>query len=171
MFGKTGTFFVRLWRFFTIKREQPEFIVGKNAYRADRFLSALIDGGIQIILTIPLGIYLFSQSISEVNMTLTGYIMLYQIILFFIFHGYLLYFFGQTIGKHTTGIRIENLDGTKASFLKIVFARMLPMSAFSVIPVIGTLISGPINPLLIFGNNRRCLHDYIARTKVCNTDS
>ena len=67
-------------------------------------------------------------------------------------------------------IRIENLDGTKAGFATIYFKRMLPMQLMGLIPAIGQLIVGFINPMFIFGKEKRCLHDYIAKTKVSYTD-
>ena len=88
-----------------------------------------------------------------------------------ILHGYLLYHYGQTIGKNYMSIRIENLDGTKANLTTIYFKRMLPMQLIGLIPSFGQVISGFINPLFIFGKQKRCLHDYIAKTKVSYTDA
>lgn len=62
-------------------------------------------------------------------------------------------------------MRIENLDGTKASLTTIYFKRMLPMQLIGLIPSIGQFISGIINPLFIFGKQRRCLHDYLAKKR------
>ena len=77
-----------------------------------------------------------------------------------------MYYYGQTIGKNYMSIRIENLDGSKASLVTIYFKRMLPMQLISLVPSVGQLIAGIVNPLFIFGKQRRCLHDYIAETKV-----
>jgi hypothetical protein len=66
-------------------------------------------------------------------------------------------------------IRIENLDGTKASFSTIYVKRMLPMQLIGLVPSVGQFISGFINPIFIFGKQRRCLHDYVAKTKVSYT--
>jgi len=87
-----------------------------------------------------------------------------------ILQGYLLFNYGQTIGKHYMGTRIENLDGTKADLKKILLLRILPMSLCSIIPAVGQFITGIVNPLFIFGKEKRCLHDYIAKTKVSYVD-
>ena len=68
-------------------------------------------------------------------------------------------------------IRVENLDGSKASLITIYFKRMLPMQLIGLIPSFGQFISGIVNPLFIFGKERRCLHDYLAKTKVSYTDT
>jgi uncharacterized RDD family membrane protein YckC len=68
------------------------------------------------------------------------------------------------------GIRIENLDGTQATFSTILLKRMLPIQVVGIIPSVGSIIAGLVNPLFIFGKDKRCLHDYIAKTKVCYVD-
>ncbi len=47
---------------------------------------------------------------------------------------------------------------------------MLPLSLCAHIPMVGPLIN-LVNPLFIFGKERRCLHDYIAKTQVCNVST
>ena len=66
-------------------------------------------------------------------------------------------------------IRIESLDGSKAIFPTIYLKRMLPMQLIGLVPSIGQFIAGVINPLFMFGKQRRCVHDYIAKTKVSYT--
>jgi hypothetical protein len=68
-------------------------------------------------------------------------------------------------------IRIENLDDTKAELSTIYLKRILPMQVVSIIPCGGQFIAGIVNPLFIFGKEKRCLHDYIAKTKVCYTNN
>lgn len=95
---------------------------------------------------------------------------LYGLVVLLILDGYLLYTYAHTIGKHYMGIRIENLDGTQASFSTILLKRMLPMQLVSLIPGVGSIVAGLVDPLFIFGKDKRCLHDYIAKTKVCYVD-
>jgi hypothetical protein len=45
--------------------------------------------------------------------------------------------------------------------------RYLPTVLLSYVPAIGQLLAGIVNPVLIFGKEKRCLHDYIAKTRVC----
>ncbi|GGW84110.1 hypothetical protein GCM10007391_17260 [Alteromonas halophila] len=72
----------------------------------------------------------------------------------------------QTVGKHFMSIRIENLDGTQATLATILLKRMLPMQIVSLIPGIGQILVGFVDPLFIFTKQRRCVHDYIANTRV-----
>mgnify|MGYP000069498637 FL=1 len=144
---------------------------GKVATRGDRFVAALIDGILAIIAMVPVISYVGFDALKAPTLTLLAAFFLYGVLTVVILHGYLLYHYGQTIGKNYMSIRIENLDGTKANLTTIYFKRMLPMQLIALIPSFGQLISGFINPLFIFGKQKRCLHDYIAKTKVSYTDA
>ena len=69
---------------------------------------------------------------------------------------------GQSIGKRWRGIRVVRLDGNRASLGRILFLRNFVPSALS--SLCGLV--GLVDALLIFGEQRRCLHDMIADTKV-----
>lgn len=74
---------------------------------------------------------------------------------------------GQTVGKRWQRIRVVRSDGSKASVVRIVLLR-------NVVPqVIGSFcgVFTLIDPLFIFGAQRRCLHDLIADTIVINEPS
>lgn len=73
---------------------------------------------------------------------------------------------GQSIGKWLIGIQIVRFaDSSKAGFVKAVLLRGLLFGLLGNIPVIGPiLVVG--NVLLIFRKDRRCLHDFVADTKV-----
>lgn len=77
----------------------------------------------------------------------------------------LLHRHGQTIGKRTLDIAIVRKDGSRAGLARIIFLRGLLISLLSRIPVIGPLLF-LVDSLLIFGPERRCLHDLIADTIV-----
>lgn len=124
-----------------------------------------------MVLAIPLFIYVDFEMLANPTLGLSVMLLLYGIIVGLIVHGYLLYHYGQTIGKNFMSIRIENLDDTKASFTTILFKRMIPMQVLSIVPVAGQFISGIVNVLFIFGKQKRCLHDYVAKTKVCYTNN
>jgi uncharacterized RDD family membrane protein YckC len=141
-------------------------VAGEKATRWDRLWAVLIDAVVHIGATIPLFWYFGMEAFKDPSVSLTVIALIYGLFMTLILQGYLLFNYGQTIGKHIIGIRIENLDGTKANFNKILLLRILPMSICSVIPAIGQFITGFINPIFIFGKERRCLHDYIAKTKV-----
>jgi uncharacterized RDD family membrane protein YckC len=76
---------------------------------------------------------------------------------------------GQSIGKKITGIKVVRSDGSRASLGRIFWLRNVLTSVltgmFGSIPVIG-FVFGLVDPLLIFGQARQCLHDKIADTIV-----
>jgi uncharacterized RDD family membrane protein YckC len=72
---------------------------------------------------------------------------------------------GQTLAKRLLGIRIVRSDGSRATLLRIFFARALPVGVLGAIPLIGPIVS-LTDALMIFRDNRRCLHDEIADTIV-----
>ena len=72
---------------------------------------------------------------------------------------------GQTVAKKMLGIRVVRRDGSHCGLARIFFARYLPVTLLSVIPFVGGLVS-LVDALLIFRDDRRCLHDEIADTIV-----
>lgn len=156
--------------------EHPEDIdlikvFGEKSTRLDRLIASMIDGVIVLIASIPMLSYVGLDSFKDPSLFLLVAGFIYGLITMMVLNGYLLYYYGQTIGKHFMSIRVENLDGTKASLSTIYFKRMLPMQLIAMIPYVGPFIAGFIGPLFVFGKQRRCLHDYIAKTKVCYTSS
>jgi uncharacterized RDD family membrane protein YckC len=80
------------------------------------------------------------------------------------------YRYGQTIGKRAMGIRVVRLDGSRISFARIFFMRNFVPALVGAIPLVGSLF-GLLDPLWIFGGERRCLHDLIADSKVVTAAS
>lgn len=72
---------------------------------------------------------------------------------------------GQTIAKKLLGIRVVRRDGSRCGLARIFFARFLPVTFLGFIPFVGGLVS-LVDALLIFRDDRRCLHDEIADTIV-----
>jgi uncharacterized RDD family membrane protein YckC len=77
----------------------------------------------------------------------------------------LLYRSGQTIGKKIVGIRIVRTDGSRAGLLRILGLRYIVPGVISAIPLLGFFFA-LADALVIFGEQRRCIHDYIADTIV-----
>ncbi len=71
----------------------------------------------------------------------------------------------QTIGKKLMGIKIARTDGSRATLARIFWLRYLLNTAISMVPFFGGLYA-LIDILMIFGEQRRCCHDYIADTIV-----
>jgi uncharacterized RDD family membrane protein YckC len=72
---------------------------------------------------------------------------------------------GQTVAKKMLNIRVVRRDGSHCGLARIFFARYLPVTVLGLIPFIGGLVS-LVDALLIFRDDRRCLHDEIADTIV-----
>lgn len=68
---------------------------------------------------------------------------------------------GQSIGKKACKIKILRKDGSEVSISRVIIARNVVNGVLGIIPLYGL-----IDPLFIFGNARRCVHDYIADTIV-----
>lgn len=91
--------------------------------------------------------------------------------LFLLVNGYLLATRGQTIGKIVAGTRIVSYENDRLVPLwKLMVLRYVPFYVLGYIPLIGPVL-GLINPLFIFKEDRRCLHDHVAGTKVIYADS
>lgn len=91
-----------------------------------------------------------------------------------LYQWYLLSTRGQTIGKAMVGIRIVSLDGQPAGFFQALLLRVWVFSGLlslavsvssAVIPVAGVVLA-LLDYVPLFGDDRRCLHDYVAGTQV-----
>ena len=79
---------------------------------------------------------------------------------------YLLVTRGQTLGKKFLGIKIVCFeDDSNPGFVKVFLLRMLVNGLIGAVPFIGLLYS-LTDILFIFREDRRCIHDLIAGTKV-----
>jgi uncharacterized RDD family membrane protein YckC len=139
------------------------------ARRSTRFVAAFVDGLIGLAISIPMMIKLgIWDSISRQQTPPLGLTILAAILGFLAFvlvHGYLLKTNGQTVGKWLTKIRIADLDGHVPSFATLILRRYLPISLVAQIPLVGSYLP-LIDCLFIFREDRRCVHDLIAHTKV-----
>lgn len=68
---------------------------------------------------------------------------------------------GQSLGKMLLFIRIVNVNGEIPGFISGVILRNWLRAALSTIPLFGL-----IDVLFIFTESRRCIHDYLAGTRV-----
>lgn len=76
--------------------------------------------------------------------------------------------FGQTLGKRALGIAIVRTDGSRCELWRILVVRILAVRVIGVVPMVGPLFS-LVDVLMIFGEERRCVHDYMADTIVVHT--
>lgn len=85
-------------------------------------------------------------------------------------NGYFLAQRGQTVGKMAIGIRIVN--GETGQIVPLWNTLGLRYALFQLafqIPLVGMLLA-LADALFIFGERRRCLHDFVARTLVVQAD-
>lgn len=72
---------------------------------------------------------------------------------------------GQSVGKKLLRTKIVTMDGGEVGFSRGVFMRSWLLYLITNIPLAGFILF-VVNPLFIFGADRRCLHDKIAGTQV-----
>src|SRR5262249_11321963 len=144
--------------------ERP--LVGELASRFVRLGAQVIDACISLI---PIGIaFVLTQSSGESPTTTTIRVCIWTvgILVYLIVQTALLTLRGQTLGKLLVGVRIVDYDdGSNPGFLRAVVLRNLVPGLISLLPCLGFLFS-VVDVLSIFGEERRCLHDLFARTKV-----
>jgi uncharacterized RDD family membrane protein YckC len=78
---------------------------------------------------------------------------------------YLLSTKGQTVGKRWMKIRIVKLDGSAPGFVHAVLLRIFVNALIGFVPYLGAIYS-LVDTLFIFREDRRCIHDLIASTRV-----
>lgn len=140
------------------------------AGRGARFGAAFIDGIANMVPALPVQ-YALGMFDGFPNIQLTfAHTVMYGGVGFMLWFAVQFYFLrnGQTLGKRMVGIRMVNHhDGQVTPMGSLVLTRYLPVSLAALIPVVGGLMS-LCDVLFIFGQERRCLHDMIAGTKVVN---
>ena len=119
--------------------------------------------------------YFQRAMIQEVSLLESFGMSLVGLVVFLSLHGFLLVSRGQTIGKFLTGIQIIDHESPRLlGFVRVYIFRYLwtlPIVCL-VLLIPGTAddfllnIVNLIDALLIFGVARRCLHDYIAGSRV-----
>jgi uncharacterized RDD family membrane protein YckC len=141
------------------------------AGRGERLLAVIIDTVMIVVPSFPV-LYLIGYFDSSDNsgdwMKLVAEEVLMSvgfILLFVAINAYPLQKTGQSWGKRMLGIRIVDLAGRKPELWRLLFLRYFPTDAVGSIPFIGWPIT-LLDALMIFRADRRCLHDFIAGTRV-----
>ncbi|MEM1068094.1 MAG: RDD family protein [Planctomycetota bacterium] len=139
------------------------------ARRLTRLAAAILDGIINMVVLLP--IFFFSGFLDrslEQTVTLTEEA-IYGIVgavIYLVIHGYLLATKGQTVGKMLLKIQVVDYQSSQViPFGKMVGLRYLPIWIAGLIPFIGNVLV-LVDVLAIFGQERRCVHDLLAGTKV-----
>lgn len=130
------------------------------AGRGTRLVAQIVDA----LIGLPLGIiYLVMVALTEseavaimgIFLVITGVLGLVA------YQWYLLSTLGQTIGKRMLNIKVVKLDGTIGGFVTQVLMRGILNAFIGFIPLYGL-----VDILFIFSEERRCIHDHIAGTRV-----
>ena len=159
-----------------------------NAGRGDRFLAALVDGLVPVVaiivilvaIAIPMYETYRQQHVPGIeppplgsgrHLTTTwAWLAGFALLGYYVYSAVLVYLYGQTFGKRAMGIRVVRMDGSRVAFSRFVFLRWLPTFLLRLIPLVGWFVP-LLDPLLIFRESRRCLHDDIADTRVVTAPS
>lgn len=143
------------------------------ATRRWRFVAAMLDGVLGLIVSLPVFFYfdiwstLYAEEPLELHVLAITFA--WSVLTFLAINYWLLEHRGQTVGKWCVDIAIVGIDGERKSAVRILIRRYLPVWLVAQLPFIGQFLA-LIDVLFIFGKGRRCVHDYIAGTKVIDAD-
>jgi len=139
------------------------------ASRGDRLLAVIVDLFVVLAVAIPFGIYngYFSAAFEGRPIPLAVYA---QTVIvgwawFFLVNGYVLKKYGQTVGKRFLDIRICDFRTAAVPPLWRLLVRILVPALAGLLGLVGGLLSW-VDILFIFRKDRRCVHDWIASTRV-----
>lgn len=143
----------------------------RKSSRGKRLGAVLLDGLINGIWIAPLGLGLLrADRVKKGAMpgSLTTGLMLLGLglmVVLIVINCVMVHLHGQTLGKRALDIAIVRTNGERVSLRRYIFLRVLPVGVVGAIPYAGWLMALG-DPLMIFGQQRRCLHDLIADTIV-----
>jgi uncharacterized RDD family membrane protein YckC len=137
------------------------------ADRGARLGAALLDAFFAVVAAALLGVptaFLASNGSPDAMLIPFAFAML-GVLALSIVQWYLLATSGQSLGKRIVGIKVVRVDGSPAGFGAAVAMRAWLPGVIGAIPYIGGFFS-LVDVCMIFGEERRCLHDQMAGTKV-----
>jgi uncharacterized RDD family membrane protein YckC len=141
------------------------------ARRLTRLAASILDSLIYMagvfLAVVPLFVFIDTSGGASEDLFMLAFLGLMAVTMgpLFILNLYFLHRDGQTLGKKALKIRIVRTNDERASLGRIFFLRMLVPGVFGAVPIVGMFF--PIaDVLFIFGEQRRCIHDYLADTKV-----
>lgn len=139
-----------------------------KAQRVQRLAAKLIDILLNWTALVPLTFALGLDSYGETGelppMEVVIQFHIAMFVTFVIINGWLIYRYGQTVGKRVMKIAIATQDFQVPAFNRVVLIRHLPFAIALVVP--GLTLINILDWLLIMRKDRRCLHDIVAGTQV-----
>ena len=146
------------------------------ATRGERFAGAFVDGILNLIAIFAvvaalafIGINIQADETLTQSVASTVISGLLGFGVFLAIHGYLLATQGRTVGKLLVKTQIVDRETNQIQpFGPLLMKRYVWLWLVTMIPIFGGIV-GLIDVLLIFRENRACLHDDVAGTKVIKT--
>lgn len=142
------------------------------ATRGSRFAASVIDSLLMLVPVMPATIVLYfflgAEEWPAFEEEVYVNLLLFSVfcVSFCVINGYLLHKRGQTVGKYCVGIQIVDYhSGQLLGFTQVLAKRCLPTWVMQWCPFVGNLLS-IADVVCIFSEEQRCLHDFIAQTKV-----
>jgi uncharacterized RDD family membrane protein YckC len=136
------------------------------ATAGSRLSASLLDMLIGCSSTLPGIVILFAKRDDTTILIVGGAVVVLAALSFAIVQLYMLTVRGQTIGKRIMGIKIVAFaDDSLPGFYKLQVLRSLVPGLLAAIPYLGWIF-WIIDSCFIFRDDRRCVHDLIAGTKV-----
>ena len=140
------------------------------ASRWSRLAAALFDGALALCFNLvifhSLGLWEKLINAKQIDYSILLWISIADIVFFLLLHGYSLHYYGQTLGKKLLKIAIVSFDNDRIlPISRLIVLRYLPIWVVSLIPILANIIP-VIDALFIFRQDKRCIHDLIAGTKV-----
>jgi uncharacterized RDD family membrane protein YckC len=132
------------------------------ASRGSRLWATVLDGLVTFAVCLP---PILLSAMSGYDEDVFSGIALIAMLVLWIYQWVLVSKTGQTLGKRWAGIRIVKANGSPVSFVSAVLVRSWAFSLITSLPWLGTII-GLADMVCIIGDERRCLHDYLAGTIV-----
>ena len=151
-----------------------ELVTGELAERGTRFKSHLVDILLNLAAAIPGTVVAVQKGVvgqgnvahyRAIASTLPGIVSILASLTVIGFQAYLVATTGQSIAKKLFRIKIVKVSGAAVGFVSGVLLRHWLLLLLVQIPFVGSALA-LIDALFIFRENRRCLHDYVAGTKV-----
>jgi uncharacterized RDD family membrane protein YckC len=143
--------------------DQAQLVLGSRAVRLG---AVIVDNVMIIALLAPVYLFLLEEfSTWEHVLEPAAWIGTPLGVALIILNTILLVRDGQTLAKRWFGLRVVRADGTRCGAVRLLGLRYVIPTIISAIPCVGHLFS-LIDPLMIFGDDRRCLHDRMADTIV-----
>lgn len=138
------------------------------ALRIQRFAAMLIDSFVMLVLispfVTPLGLQGYLESGELIPISIIAQLNVAMFAVHVLVNGWWLYLYGQTVGKRILKIAIATNDYQVPSFNRVIFVRYAPFVIAGIFPILKLV--NIVDALLIFREDRRCLHDILAGTQV-----